>query len=270
MASSDESSCLAAAEYEALASVRRSFVAAGLHGFDPISAEHRWAKRNAELTAEALQPYNDILFTHLKGVIDFPGAMAALMEKIKVARNKYDLCVPLWEYNDCPMPYDYRNTVEYLPHINAFRAGDVSAKRAEVISSRGWRGLVGSTRTNEWYGDTEFHLQLKDIDYIFRKTDLKERLALEFGGTYFTIGIHRNLLGVQTIDGLEYYPRRCEVVLQYYPHSLPADKTKPLGVAALKYKTHVPYNSSRDTVVIENGTQSIARRFDIYGSEAHL
>lgn len=267
--SSDDASHLTAAERLALSNVYYRFKAKSHHGFDVSKANQLWAVRSAQLTAQRLQPYNDLLFTHLKSVIDFPGAVSALMEKIAVAKDKYDLCVPIWEYKHCEMPRDYPNDVEYYDHVRAYRAGDPKAKRAEVITAKGWRGLVGATRVSEWYGDVEFHYPLKEIDFVFRKTDLRERLALEFGGEYFSIAVHR-FWETETVDDEEYHYYRCKVMLQYFPHRLPPQKLKELGKTAVRYQSHESEVPSTDIFVLENGTQTLVRRDDLYGPEGRL
>lgn len=263
------SSSLTAAERLALSGVRHKFAIVSEHGFDVDQAERLWSVRHAQLTAERLQPYNDLLFKHLMDEVDFRGAISAMMEKIKTSKGKHDLCVPIWEYKHCEMPHGYRNDVEYMPHINAVRAGDSKAMEAEVISSNGWRGLVGATQANPWYGETDYHYPLQDIDFIFRKTDLKERLALEFGGEYFSITIHRKLER-ETIEGVEYYPMRCSVMLEYYPQYLPNHRRKLLGVAAVKYAAHVSEVPSTDVLTLENGTQALARRMGLFSDKGRL
>lgn len=267
MAASSESHRLTTEEQRALDAVQHRFTEAGLHGFSSYTAEQLWAKRAVELTAKRLQPYNDLLFKHMMSVIDFPGAISALMEKIKVAKDKRDLSVPIWEFNHCRLPDGYRQQVEYMPHIELVCAGNEDAKRAEVIHANGWRGLVGTTRVNEWYGDTEFHYNLQEIEYVFRKTDLKQRLALEFGGRYFSITIGRKW-DTKTVDGEEYHIQKCQVLLEYFPYGLPAYKLKDLGAVALKYTTHVSEVPSTDLLVLEDGTQALKRREEIYGTEA--
>ena len=241
----------------------------GFFGFDYVKAIDNWQIRNSQLEAVRLQPYNDLLFNYLTSTIDFHRCSAELMEKIKTATDRMDLCVPIWEFKNCHMNHDYRLDVEGYAHVEAVRAGDKKALHAEVVHSRGFRGLVGSTSVDEWYGDIYYSHPLMEIDRVFRKTDLKERLALHFGGIYLTVSL-RHHGEAETINGEDYYPIRSQVMLNYYPRGVPEFKRKEMGRAALKYRDYVSSVRRTDTLVMEDGSESITRRMHNLGDEGRI
>jgi hypothetical protein len=269
MASSSSNTKLTREEESALYAASDSFRMQDFLGFDYVKAHDNWQKRNAELEQIRLQPYNDLLFKHLTNTIDFRRCCAELMEKITTATDRSDLCVPIWEFKNYNMPYGYRNNVESYAHVQAARAGVKDAVQAEAINSRGFRGLVGATCVDDWYGDVDFTHPLVEIDRIFRKTDLKERLALHFGGIYLTVSLRQHY-ETETIDGEVYYPIRSEVMLNYYPRGIPEFKRKELGRAALKYKDYVSRVRRQDTLVLEDGSESILRRLTQLGEEGRI
>ena len=269
MASSSSNTKLTREEESALAAVADRFRLQDFLGFDYVKAQDNWQIRNGQLQSIRLQPYNDLLFKYLTSTIDFHRCSAELLEKIKTATDPSDLCVPIWEFKHCHMQHDYRVDVESYGHVEAVRAGDKKAVYTEVVNSRGFRGLVGATCVNEWYGDIDYSHPLMEIDRVFRKTDLKERLALHFGGVYLTVSL-RHHGEVQAIDGEDYYPIRSQVMLNYYPRGLPEFKRKELGRAALKYKDYVSSVRRGDTFVMEDGSESIARRMRNLGHEGRI
>lgn len=257
-------------EENALYLTSETFRANAFFGFDYVEATHSWEERSEQLQAARLQPYNDLLFQHITHTVDFRRCCEQLMEKIKVATDRSDLCVPIWEFKHYNMPYDYRKDAELYAHVVAAREGNPDALQAETIHANGWRGLVGMTGIDEWYGDTLFRHPLVEIDRVFRKTDLKERLALQFGGIYFTVSV-RHHAEVVVIDGQEYYPIRSEVMLNYFPGGVLDFKRKLMGRAALKYKDYVsPPLASTDKLMLEDGKGCIARRQRDLGAEGHI
>jgi hypothetical protein len=269
MASSKSNTKLTREEESALYGASESFRLQGFLGFDYVKAQDNWQIRNSQLQSIRLQPYNDLLFKHLTSTIDFHQCSAELLEKIKTATDPSDLCVPIWEFKHCHLHHDYRVDVESYGHVQAARAGVKDAVQAETINSRGFRGLVGATCVDDWYGDVDFTHPLVEIDRIFRKTDLKERLALHFGGIYLTVSLRQHY-ETETIDGEVYYPIRSEVMLNYYPRGVPEFKRKELGRAALKYKDYVSRVRRQDTLVLEDGSESILRRLAQLGEEGRI
>jgi len=259
MASSTNKNTLTAEELIAIGGFQDRFKEADFFGIKCNAALSNWQTRSSELTTARLQPYNDLLFKHITRTIDTVEISRLLVEKCKVAENKMDLCVPIWEFKHHRMPFNYRHDPEGFQHTRAVSAGDADAKYVEAIYKHGFRDLVGAVNYDEWYGTNTFRYPLMEVDRVFRKTDLKERLALHFGGLHFSISV-REHCEVQTIDGVDFYPLRCEVVLNYYPYEMPPFKFKQLGGAAVKYAGYISTLKPVDHLTLENGTQGIERR----------
>ena len=90
-------------------------------------------------------------------------------------------------------------------------------------------------------GGYDYHLPPQEIMRVFSKTDLKERLALFFGGPAYRISLERTPVrvpGVVEDDGI--YPQLVTVMLHYYPNHVPEHQKKWLAKAAVKYQRYVP------------------------------
>lgn len=233
-----------------------------------------WARRKDELVANQMQPYADILYDIISRSLDIPGLMRALVEKAKTAGSVRDLSVPIWTYKHCPTYYTHKHDLSGSAHVERVRAGDVEAKQAEIMYREGWMGLLKTERFETvWDRDWYTELSTQEIDRVFRKTDLKDRLALLFGGRRFTVTV-RHATREEVVDGITFYPQTCEVTLNYYPNDIPSYARKNLGKAAVKYAAHEPLPSVIGAVVdrthrvtISDGTDVIATRRAILGPD---
>lgn len=231
-----------------------------------------WERRKDELVANQLQPYADILYDIISRSLDIPALMRDLVEKAKTADSVRDLSVPIWTYKHCPTVYTHRHTLDGSHHVERVRAGDEEAKRAEIMYREGWVGRLMTERWEDEF-DTDWYtvLSAQDIDRVFRKTDLKNRLALIFGGRRFTVSV-RHASREEVVDGLTFYPQTCEVTLNYFPNHIPDHARKMLGQAAVKYAAHEPLPSVIGAVVdrthrvtISDGKDVIAQRRRVLG-----
>ena len=235
---------------------------------------NNWAQRKDEILANTLQPYADILYNIISRSLDIPDIMRALVEKAKTANYVHDLSLPIWAYKHCNVPYAHRHTLDGADHVNRVRAGSVEAKQAEIMYREGWVGLLKTERwEDEFDHDWYTVLSAQEIDRVFRKTDLKHRLALLFGGRRFTVSV-RHGSREKVVDGMTFYPQTCEVMLNYFPNDIPDYARKALGKAALKYATHEPLPSVIGAVVerthkvtISDGKDVVAKRRGILGPD---
>jgi len=235
---------------------------------------NNWARRKDELLANQLQPYADILYDIISRSLDIPDLMRALVEKAKTANYVHELAVPIWTYKHCHVPYAHTHTLDGASHVERVRAGNVEAKQAEIMYREGWVGLLKTERwedefDHDWYNV----LSAQEIDRIFRKTDLKHRLALLFGGRRFTVSV-RHKTEEKVVDGMTFYPQTCEVTLNYYPNDIPDHARKALGKAAAKYAGYWPLPSVIGAVVdrthkvtLSDGKDVVAKRRSILGAE---
>jgi hypothetical protein len=233
-----------------------------------------WAQRKEELLANQLQPYADILYDIITRSLDIPTVIAQLVEKAKTAGSVRDLSVPIWTFKHCPTYYTHRHDLSGSLHVDRVRAGDVEAKHAEIIYREGWVGLLKTERfESTWDYDWYTELSTQEIDRVFRKTDLKHRLALLFGGRRFTVTV-RHTSREEVIDGISFYPQTNEVTLNYYPNDIPPHARKILGKTAVKYAAHEPLPSviravvdRTDRVILSDGKDVIATRRAILGPD---
>jgi hypothetical protein len=230
-----------------------------------------WAQRKEELVASQLQPYADILYDIISRSLDIPALMAQLVEKAKTAGSVRDLAVPIWTYKHSPTYYTHKHDLTGSHHVDRVRAGDVEAKHAEIMYREGWVGLLNTERfESTWDYDWYTELSTQEIDRVFRKTDLKDRLALLFGGRRFTVTV-RHTTRTEVVDGITFYPQTNEVTLNYYPHDIPDYARKALGKAAVKYAAHEPLPSvtraieGTDRVILSDGKDVVAKRRAILG-----
>ena len=116
-------------------------------------------------------------------------------------------------------------------------------------------------------------LSTQEIDRVFRKTDLKHRLALLFGGRRFTVSV-RHTSEEKVVDGMTFYPQTCQVMLNYFPRDIPDHARKALGKAAVKYAAHEPLPSvigavvdRTHRVIVSDGKDVVAKRRSILGPD---
>ncbi len=231
-----------------------------------------WERRKDELLANQLQPYADILYDIISRSLDIPELMRTLVEKAKTANYKHDLCVPLWTFKHCYNPYWLG--LDGASHVERVRAGNVEAKRAEIMHREGWLGLLKTERFEEdWDSDWYVDLSTQEIDRVFRKTDLKHRLALLFGGRRFTVSV-RHTSEEKVVDGETFYPQTNVVTLNYYPHDIPDYARKMLGKTAVKYRAHDPLPSviaatvdRTSRVILSDGKDIVAKRRSVLGPD---
>lgn len=210
-------------------------------GFDEGDFHDAWTRRKTALTAIELQPYADLLFAIIVRQMDTASIASSLVETCKTANHVSELKVPIWEFKHCDMPYNYRHPVGSLQHRIFLREGNPDAKKAQLIVSKGLRGLISSTVLDVETGGRDYHLQPQEIMRVLSKTDLKERLALFFGGPAYRISLERTYLqvpGVVDDDGI--YPQTVKIMLHYYPSHVPEHQQKWLAKAAVKYQHYVP------------------------------
>jgi hypothetical protein len=258
----------------ALSAHSHAFAVKAPHATWELALVTNWAQRKEELVANKLQPYADILYDIISRSLDIPALMADLVEKAKTAGSVRDLSVPIWTYKHCPTYYTHRYDLSGSAHVERVRAGDVDAKHAEVMYREGWVGLLKTERwEDDWDTDWYTVLPREEIDRVFRKTDLKHRLALIFGGRRFTVSVH-HATREEVVDGTTFYPQTCEVTLNYFPNDIPDHARKALGKAAVKYATHEPLPSVIGAVVehthrvtISDGKDVVAKRRSILGPD---
>jgi hypothetical protein len=274
MAAAASSNVLTREEKMALSAHSHAFAAVVPYPTWEWDLVNNWARRKDELLANQLQPYADILYDIILRSLDIPDLMRALVEKAKTANYVHDLAVPIWTYKHCHVPYAHRNTLDGASHVERVRAGNVEAKQAEIMYREGWVGLLKTERwedeyDHDWYTD----LSAQEIDRVFRKTDLKHRLALLFGGRRFTVSV-RHKTEEKVVDGMTFYPQTCEVTLNYYPNDIPDYARKALGKTAVKYAAHEPLSSviaatvdRTSRVTISDGKDVVAKRRSILGPD---
>jgi len=231
---------------------------------------NNWARRKDELVADQLQPYADILYDIISRSLDIPTLMQDLVEKAKTAGSVRDLSVPIWTYKHCPTVYTHRHTLDGSYHVERVRAGDVEAKRAEIMYREGW---VGRLKTERWEDEFDHDwytvLSAQEIDRVFCKTDLKHRLALIFGGRRFTVTV-RHATRDEVVDGMTFYPQTCEVTLNYFPNDIPDHARKMLGKAAAKYAGYWPLPSVIGAVVDRTHKVTISDGKDVVGERRRV
>lgn len=210
-------------------------------GFIEGDFQDAWIRRKAHLTAIELQPYSDLLFGLIVHDLDIASISSRLTEKCTTASHVRELSVPIWEFKHCDMPYNYHYIVGTVGHRHKLAVGDPDAKKVQLITNHGLRGLISSSFLNVETGDREYEFAPQEIMRIFSKTDIKERLALHFGGRNFRISLERRVVrpsGIVEDDGI--YPLVVSVMLHYYPHGVSEHERKWLGKAALKYRHYIP------------------------------
>jgi hypothetical protein len=145
----------------------------------------------------------------------------------------------------------------------------------EIVHREGMLGMLSTYGIDSW-GDEGDILRPQDIERVFRKTDLKDHLALFFGGRNFTVSV-QSACESKEIDGLTFYPTRYQVMLNYFPYGVPERARKELGKAAVKYAAHVPsaqvlaaIETRTDRVIISDGKDLVAKRRAILGPEYDL
>ncbi len=153
----------------------------------PMDIASHWKTRIGQLKAEKLQPYADLLFTHLAVQMRLDSVRQKLLDSIKKATSEKSICYK--------HPYTYKHTVpieclsERLARLSAL---DVEARHAEnvkhvrtrtYIQHNHLEDMMSITKTSA-SGEEESILYPVRVADILRHTDLLKRLALEFGGPF--------------------------------------------------------------------------------------
>jgi hypothetical protein len=236
-----------------------------------------WQGRKAELDAERLQPYSDILYEDIRHELMGMKAelSSALKAKIKTATHQRELKVEFKSFFSAYEPTWPRNAYEGSDSWNAMvEFGREEYVRAQTILDAELDARIGVARNEDWdYGDcgccnARFNSYDTDDESvstatpeptrkswilppertynIVKKTDLLQRIGALFGPNFYVS--LKSEPEERTIGGRVYLIYR-NTFLLHYAASTPHSK-KALAATLVKYATHENYKLTwRDTVV---------------------
>jgi hypothetical protein len=251
----------------------------GVLGVDEFSL--LWQGRKAELDAERLQPYSDILYEDIRHELMGMKAelSAALKAKIMTATHPRDIAVEFKSFFSAYEPswprYDYEGSATWNAMVEFGREEYV---RAQTIIDSELDARIGVMRDeseedcgcHRWpfYGcrsDSDHEADITPIVHapatvrnswilppertynIVKKTDLLQRVGALFGPNFYVS--LKSESEERTISGRVYPIYRNTFVLHYMPQP-PPHRKKTLAATLVKYATHENFQlTSRDTVV---------------------
>jgi hypothetical protein len=145
-----------------------------------------WIKRKAQVEADRLQPYADILLDELvwPTMMEKKDSIAAqLKEKCETATEAWQIEVPIWTFNHC---FDYPKRAAQpgtVAHGILLERGDENAKKTQQIYERGWHQWMEVRERDE--DDADYPaLPYQTIWQVVKKTHFLDELALRFGRDY--------------------------------------------------------------------------------------
>lgn len=213
-----------------------------------------WYARKDALLADKMQPFADALYGHIVGRLEPSVILEKLKEVCTTAKSPHELRVPLWTFKHCDLPHNYRIPVTSPAHAYWLEEGAPEAVRTDLIHKLGLRGLL-CTKVYDRYEDAfDYELLPTELLRIFNKTDVKERLALYFGGRHFTVSLSRQT-NYEPTEGLYLHQEVITVNLNYYPSGLPEHIQKKVAKAAVKYKDYVTSLQPHANVQIMDGSE---------------
>ncbi len=153
----------------------------------PMDIASHWKTRMVELKSERLQPYADLLFSHLAVQMRLDSVRQKLLDSIKTATSEKDICYT--------HPYTYKHTmpIERLSERLARESAlDSEARHSENVKRFHTRTYIQHNRLEDMMsltktsasGEEESILYPVRVADIICHTDLLKRLALEFGGPF--------------------------------------------------------------------------------------
>lgn len=229
-----DADCLTPEEERALAGFRNEH----LPGISHHELIGTWMRRKGKLLADKLQPHADALFTHVVNNLEPYTIVEKLKEVVTTFTHPHELRVPLMQFNHCEMPHNYRTPVTSPAHAYWLEQGKPEAKRADLIHKHGLRGLICTKVYDHETDDFDYELHPEELIRVFNKTDVKERIALYFGGMHFTVSLGRTT-SWELVEGEQLYQQTVTLYLNYYPMGVPAKIRKQLAKAAVKYDGYI-------------------------------
>ena len=181
-----------------------------------------WMKRKAEVEAERLQPYADILLESevLPYVLKRKSIIfAAMKDKCETATHPSELEVPIWSFNHT---FDVPKGMRWAAQTNAAAAeerGDPDALKVQQIHKNGWLHTMKVMAEDTDY-DEVTALWPESLWSIIKKTDFLNQLALNFGRSY-RVSLSPEDYWVSAPDGTQYCRTEFTLMLNFYPTGLP-------------------------------------------------
>lgn len=223
-----------------------------------------WQGRKAELDAERLQPYSDILYEDIRHELMGMKAelSAALKAKIKTATHPRDIAVEFKSFFSAYEPSWPRIAYEGSDTWKAMvDFGREEYVRAQTIIDAELDARIGVARNEDWddsdcmtcYGDEEgagrksWILPPERTYNIVKKTDLLQRVGALFGPNFYVT--LKSEPEERIIAGRVYLIYRNTFLLHFMPRPSPHYK-KALAKILVKYSTHENFQLTPcDTVV---------------------
>ena len=246
----------------------------GVLGTDDFSL--LWEGRKAQLDAERLQPYSDILYEDIRHeLMGMKAELSAMLKaKIKTATHPRDIAVEFKSFFSAYEQTWPRHAYEGSDSWNAMvEFGREEYVRAQTILDNCWDARIGVWRNENWdYGDcgccnARFNSYDTDDETtatpeparkswilppertynIVKKTDLLQRVGALFGPNFYVT--LKSESEVRVVAGRVYPIYRNTFLLHYMPHP-PLHRKKALASTLVKYATHENFQlTPRDTVV---------------------
>ncbi len=177
--SEEDSALLREAEYQSILSVTPSITTA-------------WKLRQEELKTKELEPYADLLFdevlTHARGLHDHSEWVQRFKMQASHATSEKDIQWPIYSYQHVIYMEPLSAMKERESAMTLTELREHREKQTEVrnyIRHRHLKSQLWVTK-REWRDDGEVletePLPPKDVDLVFRKTNLLKRVAMAFGG----------------------------------------------------------------------------------------
>lgn len=166
-----------------------------------------WQKRKAEVEAERLQPYADLLLDNIvwPSILAQKDAIfASLKEKCETSTEKMQLCVPVWTFSH----------VYTDPYVKVGLA--LSTERERYIYEMGLRQFLRVEDHEEFTT-----LRQRNILDIVKKTKFCQQLAKRFGRSYIITVSPSTLQEHIDSSGASFYSQTMALKLNFFPYGLP-------------------------------------------------
>lgn len=213
-----------------------------------IDLRASWAKREQDLEEETLQPYCDLLFTQIMNDIRWKKdeLFSALQGKTKTVRHKADMCVPFWTYN----AVTYKQSRDEPISMSHYADRDKIRQKGYDWTLMTERYVTNPEELEEMGHYPEYDgpsmevtkLYPVRVDRVVKRTDLLARLSKEFGVNFWVT----RRRGESIHDCESYTAYKVDLVLNFFPSSLPEYKLKPLLAIAKKYDARTNYKMMDD------------------------
>jgi len=202
------------------------------------------SKHNTEVLAEELQPYNDLLFDIITKELATKKEeiVASLKEQIKTTQGRVkSVGVPIWSYNTriyTKTREEHNEELMAMPYGDRVRQLAEDREQSQRCTDNGSHWTIGVASSIQWLDEeTRWSLRPVPVDLVVRKTDLLQRIAVEFCDC---VWVARSC-GERIYNTANFFVQRMDLHAYFYVGGLkPHHKTQTLSVRR-KYAGYMPY-----------------------------